>query len=102
MKLHGQASPVDGTQRTAQTDKFSCKLCGEKFPKKALLTLHEEHRHDMIKTKTSNNRKNRVPISNGKPAQVFKKKTSFSSIFFFAPNVRHSNLIISRRSLHPV
>lgn len=73
MKLHGQASPVDGTQRTAQADKFSCKLCGEKFPKKALLTLHEEHSHDMIKTKTSNSRKNRVPISNGKPPPQVKQ-----------------------------
>lgn len=70
MKLHGQASQIDGTIRAAQTDKFSCKLCNEKFSKKTLLTTHEEQAHNLIKSRSSSSRKNRVHVSNKKQIQV--------------------------------
>jgi hypothetical protein len=74
MKLHGQASPADGSTRTAQSDKFSCKLCNEKFSKKTLLTSHEEETHNLIKPRSSTSRRARLPSSNRKPVQVRKQK----------------------------
>lgn len=88
MKLHGQASPADGTTRAAQTDKFSCKLCNEKFPKKAFLTLHEEQTHNLIKSRSSSNRKNRVPASNRKQVQV---AVASDSVTLKQPTVTRSN-----------
>ena len=71
MKLHGQASLAEGS--TAQSGKFSCKLCDDKFPKKTLLTLHEEQVHNLIKPRSSSSRNRiRVPPSNRKPVQVIK------------------------------
>lgn len=63
MKLHGQASPPEGTPRSLITDKFSCKLCDEKFPKKTSLILHEEQSHNLVKPRSSSGRKNRPSTS---------------------------------------
>ncbi|KAI9558792.1 hypothetical protein GHT06_015581 [Daphnia sinensis] len=86
MKLHGQTSPADGTTGAAQTDKFSCKLCNEKFSKKAFLTLHEEQTHSLVKSRSSSSRKNRVPAANRKQVAV-----ASESVTLKQPTVTRSN-----------
>ena len=86
MKLHGQASPTEGTVRAANPDKFSCKLCDEKFSKKAYLTLHEGQKHNMVKNKSQAGRKSRAHAEKAKPIQVkllvlLENKTFLNLIF---------------------
>lgn len=46
VKCHGQPAPGStGGARTATQDKFVCKVCSQRFQRKAQLTLHEERVH---------------------------------------------------------
>lgn len=94
MKLHGQTTPIEATARTVQADKFSCKLCGEKFPKKASLNLHEEQKHNLIKSKSSSSRRSRMSASTEIPTQVRKdfyrqSVQKVSSILLAGGNLQH-------------
>ena len=57
VKSHGAPAPgssaEDGAPRTATQDKFVCKVCSQRFQRKAQLSAHEEAKHGLVKTQTA-------------------------------------------------
>ena len=62
-KSHGHASEVPTSLKTTTNkEKFSCRVCGEKFQKRAHLYSHEEDEHQLVRSssKPSSGRTNRT------------------------------------------
>lgn len=61
VKCHGQPAP--GSQsgpRTATQEKFVCKLCNERFQRKAQLVSHEEDKHNIVKSQSFSSRSKQI------------------------------------------
>lgn len=59
-KSHGHASEIPlSLKTTTNKDKFNCRVCGEKFQKRAHLNSHEEDEHQLFRgSKPLSERKN--------------------------------------------